>query len=145
MKSQHKIDNSGRVSFPAKFRDALGSSFYIVKSSSEPCLQVLSQRGWQETIDSIDSISGITRGEATELKRAVDARSQEVEPDKMGRVVINLDLRKHAGIDDQTEVVISGLMDKDRGEIWNVARWEGKIAQSEAKSEIVTRLADLGI
>ena len=42
---QHTIDAKNRVIVPAKFREDLGSSFYITKGLYG-CLFVLSRKGW---------------------------------------------------------------------------------------------------
>ncbi len=142
MKSQHTIDDAGRLSFPAKLREALGKSFHIIQSSEE-CLLVLSEAGWQEIIDRINSEN--TPDVAKKLKRTIDATSQEVEPDSQGRIVINQDLRRHAGLIDERQAMITGLMEKDKAEIWSVSHWEKKTQEIKEDAEVQGKLASFGI
>ena len=44
---QHTIDAKNRVIVPAKFREDLGSLFYITKGL-DGCLFVLSRKGWEQ-------------------------------------------------------------------------------------------------
>ena len=52
---QHTIDAKNRVIVPAKFREDLGSLFYITKGL-DGCLFVLSRKGWEQLQAKIDAM-----------------------------------------------------------------------------------------
>ena len=95
------IDDKGRVIIPAKFRQPLGTVFYITKDlwnqADERCLCIYSQ----EEFDKLrEKLAGLSRGpkQSRALSRVFYASVQDSSIDKQGRVLINADLKDHSKI-----------------------------------------------
>lgn len=112
------MDSKGRMNFPVKLREELGTSFFISKTIGERCIKVYSKADWEALVESIRSMPQIkTAG----IQRFLFGSAFEIEPDKQGRALIPAPLREYAGL--QTDVVIVGL--EGRAEIWDKQKWEG--------------------
>ena len=114
---EHSLDVKGRVILPAKFRDQLADGAVVTKGRGG-CLWVL-------TPEEFTSVSELVREQskrgAKELNaaRAFFSGSDEVQPDKQGRVALPLKLREFAGL--EREVVVACVF--SRIEIWDKERW----------------------
>lgn len=112
---QHTIDAKNRVIVPAKFREDLGSLFYITKGL-DGCLFVLSRKGWEQLQAKIDAMPlSKSRG----LQRFFFAGATEAEPDKQGRILIPQNLREYAEL--EKDVTFIGT--STRAEIWSTEKW----------------------
>ena len=112
---QHTIDAQNRVIVPAKFREDLGSLFYITKGL-DGCLFVLSRKGWEQLQAKIDAMPlSKSRG----LQRFFFAGAAEAEPDKQGRILIPQNLREYAEL--EKDVTFIGT--STRAEIWSTEKW----------------------
>ena len=112
---QHTIDAKNRVIVPAKFREDLGSLFYITKGL-DGCLFVLSRKGWEQLQAKIDAMPlSKSRG----LQRFFFAGAAEAEPDKQGRILIPQNLREYAEL--EKDVTFIGT--STRSEIWSTEKW----------------------
>lgn len=113
---QHNIDIKGRVAIPAKFRDDLGSQFYITKGLDD-CLFVLPLSEWSRLEE---KIRAMPISKARGLQRFFFSGAAEVQPDKQGRILIPQQLREHAKLN--KEVTLIGTL--NRVEIWNSEKWK---------------------
>lgn len=111
------LDPKGRMNFPVKLREELGTSFVISKTIGEKCIKVYSNEDWESLVESIRKMPQVkTAG----IQRFLFGSAFEVEPDKQGRVLIPSPLREYAEL--QTDIVIVGL--EGRAEIWDKQRWD---------------------
>lgn len=111
------LDAKGRMNFPVKLREELGTSFVISKTIGEKCIKVYSNEDWESLVESIRKMPQVkTAG----IQRFLFGSAFEVEPDKQGRVLIPSPLREYAEL--QTDIVIVGL--EGRAEIWDKQRWD---------------------
>jgi len=113
----HCADEKGRINFPAKLREQLGATFWIVRGTSERFLSVYSVREWNNVLLQIQDLKG-PQGE--KIRRWICSGAAEVTPDKQGRILIPQSLRTYAGI--QKDVVIAGAGRK--AEIWDYNLWK---------------------
>ena len=113
---QHNIDIKGRVAIPAKFRDDLGSQFYITKGLDD-CLFVLPLSEWSRLEE---KIRAMPISKARGLQRFFFSGAAEVQPDKQGRILIPQQLREHAKLN--KEVTLIGTL--NRVEIWDSEKWK---------------------
>lgn len=112
---QHNIDLKGRVIMPAKFREELGSVFYITRGLDN-CLSVLSKSDW----DSLgEKLRGLPSSQIKDIQRFLFSGAAELEPDKQGRVLIPQLLRDYAGLTKDVVIIGTGL----KAEIWDLDRW----------------------
>lgn len=114
----HAVDAKGRINFPAKLREALGVTFWLVKGISDKCLTVYSQAGWD---DLMLQLRGFKGSDAEWMRRWLCANAIEVTPDKQGRILIPTNLREYAGLDADKEVAVIGAGKK--AEIWSRTLW----------------------
>ncbi|MDQ5983415.1 MAG: Transcriptional regulator MraZ [Eubacteriales bacterium SKADARSKE-1] len=130
---QHNIDAKGRVAVPTKFRDDLGSLFYITKGL-DGCLFLLSNEEWVRLENKVRSMP---ISKARGLQRFFFSGACEVQPDKQGRILIPQILREHANL--IKDVTFIGTA--NRIEIWNTTRWTE--VNSELTEESIAEAMDM--
>ena len=54
--TNHSIDSKGRIVLPAKFREELGESFYILRCHNVPGIQVLSAEAYKSINEQISAL-----------------------------------------------------------------------------------------
>lgn len=112
----HSLDAKKRVFIPAKFREELGSEFYITRKF-DPYLSVYTADDWAEYVE---TISRLPESEAAELQEYLLGVAQKCTPDSNGRIILDEKLMKHAMIDKNLVFVGSGKQIKIWSEeIWN--------------------------
>ena len=114
-KFRHSIDAKGRLSVPARLREELGDSFYITIGLGRS-LMILTEQGWAEIEE---KKSQLPLAEAQNM-RFFFANAIHCVPDKQSRVLLPLELRQYAGL--QENAVIIGVGDK--AEIWDAAAYD---------------------
>ena len=132
----HSLDPKNRVSMPAKFRDQLGSHFVITQGLNN-CLFVFSDEEFQHLADLLNALP-MAKGQP--LLHFFFSGAADVEPDKVGRVLLPEHLKKYAGID--KDVVINGC--GKRAEIWNAAEWT-RLQESVTAEDVEAMMNDLNI
>jgi MraZ protein len=118
---QHSLDAKGRLTLPAKFRDALADGLVVTKGM-ENCLFVFSRSEWPSLQDKVQSLPMIKK-DARKFTRFFFGGAMEEELDKQGRVLIPENLRQYAELN--REVVIIGV--SNRLEVWNKENWEAYV------------------
>ena len=129
---EHQIDAKGRTSFPAKFREALlgqGDEKLVVTTALDACLHCYPIREWEALEERLKKRSPMEPG-IKSLLRLYVADAQEVQPDKLGRVLIPPLLRAHAQL--SREVVWVGVVSVI--ELWSLDGWNA--AREEAKAAV---------
>jgi len=136
---EHTIDDKGRLTIPAKFREALAEGMFVIRGL-DGCLFVYPPAGWQELAQKVAALP-ITHKNARYFSRLVYSGS-ECKLDGQGRILLPAPLRQHAGI--ESEVVIVGV--NSRLEIWSKERWQEVTAQLEKEgAAFAEQLGSLGI
>lgn len=137
---EHSVDNKGRLTIPAKFKDDLAGGI-VVTRGLDGCLWAFTKDEWQKVAEKIASMP-MGNTNARRFKRFMFSSATESIPDRNGRVLIPQKLREHAGI--EGEVVVAGSM--DRIEIWNPERWSGEqVTVTEDPESLAAQLDELGI
>ena len=129
---QHSLDAKGRISFPSKLREALGSSFVVTKGLDN-CLFVYRLEDWQVLEE---KTAQLPTSKARQIQRFLFAGAALVEPDKQGRVLLPQKLREHANLGD--DVTVIGV--STRVEIWDTERWNA--LNEELTSESIADAMD---
>ena len=111
---QHNIDAKGRLFIPAKFREELGSTFYVT-IGLDGCLSVYSDVKWGDLTEKFDALP-ISQARKMRVLFAIAAKC---EPDAQGRILIPAKLREYAAL--EKDVIINGA--SKCVELWNPERW----------------------
>lgn len=136
----HNIDEKGRVSVPAKFREDLGTSFIVTKGLDE-CLFAYSKAEWVKFEEKLKSLP-LTNTNARNFVRFFFSGATECEVDKQGRINIPQNLREYASL--SKELCIIGV--STRVEIWNKEKWENYTSPDNMDvDDIASQMSDLGI
>ena len=91
----HTLDAKKRVFIPSKFREELGTEFYITRKF-DPYLSVYTAKDWEEYVE---RISALPEADAAELQDFILGAAQKCVIDASGRIVLEERLMKHAKID----------------------------------------------
>jgi MraZ protein len=137
---EHAIDDKGRLSIPAKLREALKKQKTLVLTTFDDCITAFPMKAWRVIEDRIRSNPTFKR-DMRNFLRLVYSLAEDVEIDPQGRILIPQSLRQRAGI--TREVVILGLMDQI--EIWDKARWAAKVSAAPSREELAAKMGELGV
>ena len=132
---QHTLDPKGRVNFPARLRESLGSTFIITKGLDN-CLYVYSMEEWKVLED---KIRALPMSKSRNLQRFFFAGAAEAEPDKQGRVLIPAHLREYVGLTKDVTVIGASV----RAEIWDSERYQSSCEELTSDS-IAESMDELG-
>lgn len=136
----HTLDDKGRVSIPAKFRDDLGSTFIVTKGLDN-CLFVYSKKEWETFEEKLKTLP-LTNPNARNFIRFFFAGATECELDKQGRINIPQNLREYALL--KKDVYIVGV--STRVEIWDKEKWQNYTSNENLNvEEIANQMSNLGI
>jgi MraZ protein len=113
-----KLDDKGRLTLPAKFRDALAGGLMVTKSQDHS-LAVYPRETFEEMAR---RASGASRSnpEARAFLRYLAAGTDEQHPDSQGRITLSAEHRRYAGL--SKECVVTGSV--DYLEIWDAQAWQ---------------------
>ena len=137
---EHSIDDKGRLTIPAKFRDELEGGV-VVTRGLDGCLWAYSRSEWEILAEKI-ALLPTTNPAARNFARFMFSSAFDSVPDRQGRVLVPQNLRDYAGITNETVVI--GVM--NRVEIWQPNKWSEVLdAVEEDPDAIVAQLQDLGI
>lgn len=137
---QHNIDAKGRIIFPVKFRERLGSGFVATKGL-DGCLFVYTSSEWEIIEEKLRQLPTASK-DARAFVRFFFSGAIELDCDKMGRVLLPTNLREYAAL--EKEIVTIGV--GGRIEVWDSERWKKYNEESdEAVTNIAEQLVSLGI
>lgn len=132
---EHTIDEKGRLSIPAKFRDELNYrnvNTVIVTRGFDDCLFAFPVDEWKLLEEKVLSLP-ITKSDIRSFVRLLFAGASECPLDGHGRITLPVNLRKYAKISEDPNVVVIGVL--NRMEIWNHSEWISYMTRSEEKFE----------
>ena len=121
----YQLDPKGRVSLPARFREAFADGVWLT-IGQDGCLYVFPRAECQRRSDEGAS-SPLSDADGRAYSRLFFGSSDEAKLDSQGRVTIPQRLRETVGI--TKDVVVLGV--RDRMEIWDresYERYEGSFA-----------------
>jgi MraZ protein len=137
---RHTIDDKGRLTIPARFRELLADGAYITQGFDRN-LMVLAAPAFEAMMRKVYTSSSMTDPNDRDLKRLLFSTADKVEPDKNGRILIPQFLRELHQLDGEAVLVGVG----DYFEIWSSAHWNQQmdlLQDTEANSQ---RFADLDL
>lgn len=135
----HGMDKKNRIIIPSKLRDGLGETFIMTKGL-DSCLYIYPKNEWQTFEQKLKSLP-LTDKNVRSFVRFFFSGANEMEPDKMGRVLIPQSLLSYTGI--EGEVVSVGMM--DRVEVWSKEKWEAYNESEMDMDAIAEKMNELGI
>ncbi len=136
----HTLDDKGRLTIPARFRDELAGGLVITRGIDH-CLSVYPRQVWDNLAERIAGLT-LTQRNARNFSRLMFSGAADFIPDRQGRVLIPQGLRDYAGLNN--EAIIIGLYDKL--EIWKPENWTNVKAEVEENPDsIAEQLQELGI
>lgn len=121
--STHSLDDKSRLIVPKRILDRLPAveTNFVLTASPDGCLLLLDQRSFEEISGQIGG-SLLDRNPGNRgLNRLLLGHAEDVSPDKAGRILIPEVLRRYAGIEAESRVVVVGA-----GawiELWAPDRW----------------------
>ena len=136
----HTIDDKGRLTIPAKFRDELESGIVITRGIDAGCLWAYPRSEWENFAEKLSQIPATSQAVRNFVRFFFSSASDSI-PDRQGRVIIPQNLREYANI--QSEATVIGVM--NRVEIWEPAKWTEVFSKVEADPEtMVAQMQELG-
>jgi MraZ protein len=122
-----KLDDKGRVTLPAKFRDELSEGIVLTKGQDRSLVV------WpaDEFTSHANQIREASRSDARAraYSRVFFSSAFDQVPDRQGRVTIPVALRDYARLDADSGCVVVG--NHATVEIWNSSEWERYLASQE--------------
>ncbi len=114
----HNLDDKGRLTIPARFRDLLAAEGAYVMQGFDQNLIVLLSSSFEATSRRINAMS-MTDSTARLLRRLVFSTATQVEIDRVGRILIPQFLRQSACLESDVVIVGNG----EYFEIWSPELW----------------------
>jgi len=142
----HTIDEKGRVSIPARFREVLErdnlETLYITNFVSEQgkCLEMFTPREWERMVSKIRQKNGFDRNVRL-FQTFYIGGAHEVQFDKQGRILIPGKLREFARL--EHEVTFSAMI--DRFQLWNKRTLEDLLSAAEENLKDPEFFSKLGL
>lgn len=140
---EHAMDAKGRISLPARFRDAMVASkderLVVTRGLGDPTtpwLDVYPMSKWEEFEQKVSQLPRFDPN-VIKLRRLYVSAAVECELDGQGRILVPASLREHARLDKQ--VIWAGMIEK--AELWGQALWK---STQEASAEDMSFLSALG-
>ena len=120
---EHNIDEKGRLTVPAAFREELSQGAYITRGFDNNLI-VLSKDNFEKLFQRAQAYS-LTKPEVRDVNRLFFANAALLEFDKAGRILIPAFLRQSARLDGEAVVAGAGRY----FEIWSKELWADKDEQ----------------
>jgi MraZ protein len=120
-----KLDDKGRLTLPAKFRDPLAGGLMVTKGQDH-CLYVFPRDEFEQMARKVAE-APFTNEAVRAYQRYLFAGTDEQRPDGQGRISIAPELRRYAELN--KECVVIGAI--TRLEIWQAERWQSYLDEHE--------------
>ncbi len=126
-----RLDDKGRLTLPARFREALGEGLVMTKGQDR-CLYVFPRADFARTTEQL-AAAPVTDKRTRDFLRVFYSGATDEVPDRQGRVTIPPALRTYASLRRDCTVIGANA----RIEVWDSSAWEQFMAaQEQAFSEL---------
>ncbi len=115
----HSLDDRGRITLPKKIRQEIKEREIVLSRGFDRCIFGFDRTSW-ELEASKQLTASVTEEKGRELRRYFFAAAENVEIDKLGRILLPAQLKEYASI--RTEAVVIGA--GDHFEIWDSHLWK---------------------
>jgi MraZ protein len=137
---QHNIDEKGRMTIPARYRDLLATEGAYVTRGFDQNLMVLTVSYFEQVSKRVNSMS-MTDHRARLLKRLIFSNAVLVTLDKAGRILIPQFLREAIHLNNEAVVVGAG----GYFEIWSPEFWSGQTSLMQDTEKDALSFMDLDL
>ena len=134
---EHSLDEKGRLTIPARFRDMLEGGAYITQGFDR-CLMVMTGTYFSQVYEHLKALN-LADATARLLRRMILSNAFALEVDKVGRVLVPQHLRQFAGLESSAIVAGQG----EYFEVWAPNDWKDQVRQiqdTDANSQRFTTL-----
>ncbi|MDZ4159124.1 MAG: division/cell wall cluster transcriptional repressor MraZ [Anaerolineaceae bacterium] len=138
-KYEHAIDEKGRTTIPARYRELLEEGGYITQGFDQNLI-LLAASTFNRIYQRVNQMS-MTDPATRQLRRLIFSNADRIIFDRAGRILIPQFLRQAAGLDGQA--IILGL--GDYVEIWSPENWSIQNQQLHAADANAQRFAALDL
>ncbi len=136
---QHLLDDKGRLTVPARFRESLANGAFITQGFDR-CLMVLTEDYFRQVYQRINAMN-LADPTARLLRRLILSNAYPVAPDKVGRILIPQNLRDFIELEGKAVVAGQG----EYFEIWTPEQWEKQMLQIQDTKANSQRFATLDL
>ncbi|MBC8506008.1 MAG: division/cell wall cluster transcriptional repressor MraZ [Anaerolineales bacterium] len=136
---RHTLDEKGRLTIPARFREELSGGAYLTQGF-EKNLRLLTEPAFERISEKLNDMK-TTDPMARELRRLIFATASQVDLDSVGRILIPQFLRDVSNLDGEAVIVGVG----EGVEIWSPGVWEGQVTQLSDVDANSERFSDLDL
>ena len=140
---EHTIDDKGRLSIPARFREALEMTFTppLIVTRQKECLVAYPADEWRALEARMNELPTFD-AKVQAFRRFFYAPAQECPTDRAGRVLVPPTLRTFAGL--EREVVLAGM--GKHFEIWAKGRYDAMMGEALANFDLIAQgMGELGL
>lgn len=121
---EHNLDDRARVTLPRKIRAEITGEEIVLARGFEGCIFGFDKESWErEAGKHLDT--PVTDEKGRQVRRYLFAGAQKVEIDKLGRILLPIQLKEHSAIVREVKVIGAG----DHFEIWDAKRWRTYASQ----------------
>jgi MraZ protein len=136
---QHSLDEKGRLTVPARFRELLAGGAYVTQGFDR-CLMVLTTAYFEQVYERINAMN-LADPTARLLRRLILSNAYPVDTDKVGRILLPQNLRQVISL--ENEAIIAGQ--GDYFEIWTPDLWNEQVLQIQDTEANTQRFAALDL
>jgi MraZ protein len=129
---RHNLDEKGRLTIPARLRESFVDGAFLTQGFDRN-LRLLTEEAFTALYQKLSQLN-TTDPTTRDLRRLLLANAQQVEIDKIGRILVPQFLREFAGL--EIEAVIVGV--GESVEIWSQEAWEAqalRLQDADANSQ----------
>jgi len=116
---EHSLDDKGRLVVPARFRERLGTGFFVTIAEPDPCLALYPASAWSEFCAKLEA-APVKDARYRAFVRHLFAHTEELSCDNQGRLVLPAALRAWAKI----EKDVTSIGSLTRVEVWSKERYQ---------------------
>jgi MraZ protein len=137
----HTLDNKGRLTIPAKFRDQLAAGLVVTRNPLDQCLLLMPMPEWAALSERMKALPLANR-QSAQLRRILFSAAEDLKPDKQGRILVSPRLRQYAHMDG--EVMVVGM--DNYLELWDPRQWDDQVLKQLENGDLDDELfSALGI
>jgi MraZ protein len=129
---RHNLDEKGRLTIPARLRESFVDGAFLTQGFDRN-LRLLTEAAFTALYQKLSQLN-TTDPTTRDLRRLLLANAQQVEIDKIGRILVPQFLREFAGLENEAVIVGVG----DSVEIWSQEAWEAqalRLQDADANSQ----------